>query len=186
MTKHEFLQLLERDPVIAAVKDDRWQEALESPASVLFHLRANLLTVRRQAEEAKSRGKLLFVHLDLAEGIGKDRAGIEFLAECGVSGILSTRNQLIAIARERGLITVQRFFALDSQGVAAITDQRSLGAADVVEIMPGVIGKVIRRVADLGVAVIAGGLIETKEEVTDALCHGALAVSTGKPELWRV
>ncbi len=184
MTKVEFLQRLECDPVIAAVKDDRWQEALESPAEVLFHLRANLMTIRHQAEDARQRGKLVFVHLDLAEGIGKDRAGIEFLAECGVHGILSTRNQLISYARERGLLTVQRFFALDSQGVSAITDQRGLGTADVVEIMPGVIGKVIRRVADLGAAVIAGGLIETKAEVTAALQQGALAVSTGKKELW--
>ena len=34
------------------------------------------------------------------------------------------------------------------------------------------------------IPVIAGGLIETKAEVTEALCQGALAVSTGKQELW--
>lgn len=184
MTRENFLQRLECNPIIAAVKADGWQAAMQSPAEVVFHLKANLMTIRQQAEEARSFGKLLFVHLDLAEGIGKDRAGIDFLADCGVSGILSTRNQLITFARERGLLTVQRFFALDSQGVSAITDQRSLGGADVVEIMPGVIGKVIRRVADLGAAVIAGGLIETKAEVTAALQQGALAVSTGKKELW--
>jgi len=184
MIREDFLQRLECNPVIAAVKADGWQAAMESPAEVVFHLKASLMTIRRQAEEAKRRGKLLFVHLDLAEGIGKDRAGIEFLADCGVNGILSTRNQLIGFARERGLLTVQRFFALDSQGLSGILDPRSLGSADVVEIMPGVIGKVIRRVADLGAAVIAGGLIETKAEVTAALQQGALAVSTGKQELW--
>ena len=32
--------------------------------------------------------------------------------------------------------------------------------------------------------VIAGGLLQTKAEVTDALSAGATAVSTGCPELW--
>ncbi|MFQ8953550.1 MAG: glycerol-3-phosphate responsive antiterminator [Oscillospiraceae bacterium] len=32
--------------------------------------------------------------------------------------------------------------------------------------------------------VIAGGLIETKQEVTAALSANAIAVSTGKKELW--
>jgi glycerol uptake operon antiterminator len=32
--------------------------------------------------------------------------------------------------------------------------------------------------------VIAGGLVETKAEVTAALKAGAMAVSTGKPALW--
>ena len=37
---------------------------------------------------------------------------------------------------------------------------------------------------ELAAAVIAGGLIETKQEVTNALGQGAAAVSTGKNELW--
>ena len=34
------------------------------------------------------------------------------------------------------------------------------------------------------VPIIAGGLIENKAEVTEALGLGAAAVSTGKKELW--
>ena len=64
--------------------------------------------------------------------------------------------------------------------------EETLGGAtaDLVEIMPGVIGKVIARVANGSTPVIAGGLIETKDELLGALSHGALAVSTGKQELW--
>ena len=34
------------------------------------------------------------------------------------------------------------------------------------------------------IPVIAGGLIETKQELTEALKNGAEAISTGKKELW--
>ena len=57
---------------------------------------------------------------------------------------------------------------------------------DLIEIMPGVIDKVIRRFACEKTPVIAAGLIETKAEVMGALSCGAVAVSTGKKELWDI
>ena len=54
------------------------------------------------------------------------------------------------------------------------------------EIMPGVITKAITRFAGGSIPVIAGGLIETKAEATAALKAGAMAVSTGKQELWEL
>lgn len=186
MTREDFLDCLERSPVIAAVKDSGWERALSSPAEVIFYLKASLLTVEKRIDEAKRAGKLVFVHIDLAEGIGKDKAGIEFLARCGVAGIITTRQQLVSAAKERGLLTVQRFFALDSQGLESIGDMYATSQADVFEIMPGVIPKVIERFAHSRVSVIAGGLVETKQEVTTALQCGAVAVSTGKEELWHL
>ena len=55
-----------------------------------------------------------------------------------------------------------------------------------IEIMPGVIGKIIKRFSMGTIPVIAGGLIETKNEVTDAIRQGAIAVSTGNQKLWYV
>lgn len=175
---------LERSPVIAAVRDDAWQQALASPVEVIFYLKANLLTVGRRVAEAVEAGKMVFVHIDLVDGIGKDKTGIAFLARCGVQGIISTRSQLIHLAKEQGLMTVQRCFALDSQGLAGVRDILSDDGADLLEIMPGVIPKVIERFAAGSIPVIAGGLIETKSEVMAALQSGASAVSSGKQELW--
>ncbi len=186
MTVNGLISTLEISPVIAAVRDDNWDLALNSSAEVIFYLKANLLTVKQRIAEAISKGKLIFVHIDLAEGIGKDKSGIEFLVRCGVHGIISTRSQLIAVAREKGLLTVQRFFALDSQGLDSIRDISGVGAADFIEIMPGVVPKVIELFTEKGAAVIAGGLIESKEEVMSALGAGAVAVSTGRNNLWNI
>ena len=124
------------------------------------------------------------IRLDLAEGIGKDRAGIRYLAQCGTDGVISTKAQLIRYAKEQGLITVQRFFALDSKGMESIEEMSRNTNPHLMEIMPGVICKAISRFSSGGIPVIAGGLIQTKSEVTDALGCGAAAVSTGRPELW--
>lgn len=179
-----LLACLECNPVIAAVTDEKWQQALSSPAMVIFYLSANLLTVEEKVRQAHEAEKYVMVHMDLAEGIGRDRSGIRFLAQCGVDGIISTRAQLIRLAKEQNLITVQRFFALDSKGMESIEEMLRTTNPHLMEIMPGVIGKAIQRFRKNGIAVIAGGLIETKQEVTDALGAGATAVSTGQQTLW--
>ena len=184
MKMPELIQRLERCPVIPAVRDDQWQAALQSPSEVVFYLGAGLLTIRQRCREAWEAGKSLFVHVDLAEGIGKDREAIQYLAQCGVDGIISTRGQLIRAARDLGLLTVQRFFALDSQGLDSAHEMLRNTEPHLVEVMPGVIPKVIVRFSAGGAVVIAGGLIETKQEVTAALSSGASAISTGRQELW--
>lgn len=184
MNPETLIDCLERSPIIASFSNIDLEHALSSPAEVIFDLKANIRNVQKNIELAHKAGKYYFVHIDLAEGIGKDKSAIEYLAECGLDGIISTRGQLIKFAKESGLLTVQRLFALDTHGVGSISDLLGNSSPDFIEIMPGVIGKVIEKFARGSIPVIAGGLIETKAEVTDALANGAIAVSTGMSELW--
>ena len=56
----------------------------------------------------------------------------------------------------------------------------------VVEIMPGVVCKKIREFSDKvrNTPILAGGLIEFKEDVDNAIEAGATAVSTANRQLW--
>lgn len=184
MQTDTLLECLECNPVIAAIGQDGLQNALASPAQIIFHLNVELICVSDVIRQAHEAGKYIFIHLDLAEGIGKDRSGVRYLAQCGADGVISTKAQLIRYAKEEGLITVQRFFALDSKGMDSIEEMVKNTNPHLMEIMPGVIGKAIRRFSSGSIPVIAGGLIQTKHEVTDALGCGATAVSTGKSDLW--
>lgn len=184
MRAAELLDRMECFPIIAAIREDRWQQAIHSPAEVLFWLECSLLTAEQRIREAHDAGKIVFVHIDLSEGIGKDRAGLAFLAKCGADGIISTKAQMIRMAKDLGLLTVQRFFALDSQGMDSLQEVLKNTNPHFMEIMPGVLPKIIARLSTGSTPVIAGGLIETKAEITAALGSGATAISTGKPELW--
>ena len=184
MKKERLLELLADNPIIAAVNEDGFEAALASPADVIFCLHASILTIADRVKRAHAAKKVIFVHVDLADGIGRDRQGVAYLASLGVDGVISTRTQLVRAAREEGVLSVQRFFALDSQGLSSMEETLEGTAPDLLEIMPGVIGKVIARVATGKTPVIAGGLVETKEELFAALSNGAIAVSTGKKELW--
>lgn len=172
------------NPIVASFKGGNLSQALSSPVKVIFNLNADLLTVKEHIDMAHDADKFMLVHLDLANGIGKDESGLKYLKQCGVDGIISTRAGLIRTAKEQGLFTVQRFFALDSQGVQSISGILENSKPDMIEIMPGVVHKVIERLCNKGYSVIAGGLIEKKQDITDALKAGAFAISTGKQELW--
>lgn len=186
MAFRQIKDCFERSPVIAAVQNNALNKALEAPVEIIFNLKVSLFEIEDSIKKVHSANKKIFVHIDLAEGIGKDKTGVEYLAKLGVDGIISTRGQLIRYANEAGLITVQRFFALDSKGVDSIADMLDSAKPDLIEIMPGIASKVITRFATSGIPVIAGGLIETKSEVTEALKNGAEAISTGKSELWYI
>lgn len=186
MKVEELLSCLECNPVIAAVQQEGLPAALDAPVSVVFHLGINLIDVENVITQAHNANKYIFIHIDLAEGIGKDRTGIRYLAQCGADGVISTKPQLVRYAKEQGLITVQRFFALDSKGMDSIEEMIKNTNPHLMEIMPGVIGKAISRFSRSNIPVIAGGLIQTKSEVTDALRCGATAVSTGKADLWHL
>ena len=108
------------------------------------------------------------------------------MAELGADGIITTRSQLVRQAKDCGLIAVQRFFVLDSKGMHAIFESLKNTQPDLIEIMPGVIPKVLKLFSTQSIPVIAGGLVETKAEVTAVLGNGALAISSGQRTLWNM
>ena len=174
--------------VIAAVRSqEAYDSAIESKALLIFDLDPDIADVEKKVQMAHKARKKLFVHIDLAKGIGKDESGLKYLKGIGIDGIISTRSSIVKAARACGLLTVQRFFAVDSQSVRSTMESVKTSKPDMVEIMPGTVYKVIENLKNtLDVPIIAGGLVQTKEEVKNALANGAKAVSTGIFELWQL
>lgn len=188
MDRNKLLDLLAEGPVIAAVKDgDGLAAALESDVSVIFLLSGDVLTISDTAARVKKAGKRAFVHLDLVDGLASREVSVDFIArQTAADGIISTKAALTRRGRELGLVSIQRFFLLDSMALDNIQRQRPQDA-DLIEVLPGLMPKIIRRVGQItGKPVIAGGLISDKEDVTAALSAGAVAVSTTNPDVWRM
>lgn len=175
-------------PVIAAVKNkEEFQQALESSVETIFHLTPNILSLKKEIDLAHACGKKLLIHIDFAEGIGKDRCGVLFSKKLGVDGIISTRVNMVKIARELELFTVQRFFIVDTRSVDTTVESLKSSKADMIEVMPGVVPKVIENMKQrISVPIIAGGLIQSAAEIYSALDGDASAVSTGSKTLWSI
>ena len=172
--------------VIAAVRtNEELIRAAASDVKIVFHLSPNILTLENDIRILHRAEKKFFLHIDLAEGIGRDKSGIEYIKRLGVDGIISTRTSIIKYARELGVFTVQRFFIVDSHSIETTVESIKSSKPQMIEIMPGSVTKVISRLKEiLDIPIIAGGLIETEEEAIKVIKSGASAVSTGKVTLW--
>lgn len=176
----------ENFPIIAAIKsEDDFEAAVASEVQTLFMLSSNILTVADYALRAHEAKKLLYVHMDFVDGLSKDSAGVRYLATKNIDGIISTRSNIISAAHDCGISSVQRFFMIDSRSVDTALETLRASKADMVEIMPGIAYKSITKIKNsINIPIIAGGLIEQKDEIFHALGSGAAMISTGKRELW--
>lgn len=182
-----FTQLLEDSPVIAAVKDFHGlHTCMTSECRVVFVLFGDICNIPQIVHTIKSGGKTAIVHADLIDGLSSKDVAVRFLKEnTEADGIISTRTNLIKLARELGLLTVQRFFLIDSIALSNVRKTMESGVADYVEILPGVMPKIVRRIASYSSApLIAGGLISDKEDVISILQAGAAAISTTCEDVW--
>lgn len=184
-----FFEGLKTQPVLAGVRDSGQVEvAIRRGVGVLFILGGDIFALQDSVAKAHAEERLIFAHVDLIKGVGRDEAGVRFLAKhMGVDGILTTRSNLVAPARREGLIAVQRLFVLDSESLAAGLPTVEKAAPDAVEVLPGVILPIIaQELAARGTLppLIAGGLIRTGAQVDAVLAAGAVAISTSQTSLW--
>ena len=175
-------------PIIAAVRSyDDFKLALRANINTIFLLSSNILNIERYTKEARAAGKKLFVHMDFIDGISKDAAGVAYLATKNIDGIISTRSGIVKYASEKGIPTVQRFFMVDSRSVDTAIETMRASHPSMIEIMPAIAYKTITKLRkNTSVPIIAGGLIEGKDEIFAAISAGASGISTGAADLWNL
>jgi len=175
-------------PIIASIRNDLdFEHALNSKITALFILYGDIFNLPRIMEECKKHNKLVFLHMDLIKGIGRDKEGIIYLARKELcNGIVTTKSNLINIAKKEGLIAIQRLFLLDSAALKTGEQLLKNNQPDAVEILPGIAAPyfIEHIYKDLLCPVIAGGLISDKDEIEKLFQKGVLAISTSKKELW--
>lgn len=187
MERERFLNLLEDCPVIAAVKDEKGlAKSLKTECSIVFVLMGDLCDIGSIVQRIKAAGKMVFVHLDLVNGLSNKEISVDFIRRnTAADGIITTKPALVKRARELGLYAILRFFVFDSISYANVEKQSMVSRPDAVEVMPGVMPKLIGQlVRVLPMPVIASGLIKDKDDVMQALSAGAVSISATNEAVW--
>lgn len=190
MRRKDFINALKETSVIMAIQStEAMDRALLCHGKILFLVHGNIGSIDHEIEKAKRAGKILFLHLDMIEGMALSSATIDYLKakHTGDFGIITTKNGVVKECYDEGIPVVKRVFALDSLSVDTIMEQREIiKRADAVEIMPGYVPDVVRRFKDMfpNKPVISGGLLAKESEVTELLEAGSSAISTTSEELW--
>lgn len=187
--KKEITELLAKSPVIAAVKDEEsLEEGIKSDIPLIFVLFGDICNIEEIVERLKKAGKTVFVHLDLIQGLSSKEIAVDFLKErTKADGVISTKINLINYAGQIGFYTIFRIFLVDTKAYETLLKQKKQMHMDVLEILPGVMPRVIQKLAKgVSVPIIASGLIMEKEDVIEGLKAGATAVSTTNVKVWKM
>lgn len=185
----EIRELLDGCPVIAAVKDtESLERGIRSDIPLVFVLFGDICSIEEIVEKLKEAGKTVFVHLDLIQGLSGREVAVDFLkARTKADGIISTKINVVNYAEQQGFYTVFRVFLVDTKAYETLVKQRKQIHMDVLEILPGVMPRVIKKlVQSFSIPVIASGLIMEKEDVIEGLKAGAMAISTTNIKVWEM
>lgn len=183
--KERLLEYFADVPIVAAAKsEEELEQCLTSRSAVIFLLFGDLCRLQALVKKIKDAGKIAVVHLDLIEGLAPKDISVDFLIEnTAADGIISTKSNIIRYAKQKGLLTIQRYFLLDSRVLENITKNTS--PADFLEVLPGVMPKIIRLLTEkIEKPIIAGGMIRDKEDILSALSAGAVAISSTNEKVW--
>ena len=183
-----FYDMLESNPVIAAVKDTEGLEKccqLED-IKVVFILFGDILNIPDIVGKIKEAGKMAVVHVDLINGLGSREIAVDYIKNSTqADGIISTKPLMIKRGKELGMFTVMRYFLIDSMALENIRSTQNGVRPDVIEVLPGLMPDIIRKVCQSSrTPIIAGGLITDKKSVMAALSAGAVCVSSTNQAVW--
>lgn len=182
-----FYAALENCPVIAAVKDEEGlKKCLKSDIKVVFILFGDVCSIGEITKTIKEAGKIAMVHMDLIGGLSAKEIAVDYLKNYTMAdGVISTKQNIIKRAKELGMFTVLRVFLIDSMALSTIENHQNTIKADFIEVLPGVMPRVIKKICKTtSKPIIAGGLISDKVDVIEALEAGAMSISTTNQEVW--
>ena len=184
-----MLELLEESPIIAAIKSwEGLEKSLKSECKVVFVLFGTICDIDQIVARIKDAGKVAIVHVDMIQGLSSKRVAVDFIAHnTRADGIISTKNTLVEHAKEMGLYAIQRTFVVDSIALDTLKKQIEMFRPDAVEIMPGVMPKILKIMREYtDIPLIAGGLLSDKKDVMAAFEAGADAISATNEAVWYV
>lgn len=187
--RSDFIQMLKKHPIIAAAKNLLGlKEACSSRVRIVFILFGDIVILPELVKLAKKKDKIVFVHMDLIEGLDNKEISAKYIKDfTEADGIISTKSNVIKAGSDLGLMTIQRFFMLDSMAMEKAQRHMKYTQADAYEILPGAMPKIIQKISSYSdKPIIAGGLITEDEDAYFALESGASAISTTKRSLWNL
>ena len=180
-----ILEAFEDCPVVAAIKDEEGlKKCLGSDIPIVFVLYGDICNIRDIVGRLKQAGKIVIIHLDLITGLSSKEIAVTYLRSVTHGdGIISTKPAVIRKAKEEGMFAIMRFFVIDSIAFESIQKQVEYVHPDMIEILPGLMPKVIRKICSQSrIPVIAGGLITDKEDIMAGA--GAISISTTNQKVW--
>jgi glycerol uptake operon antiterminator len=156
--------------------------------NTVFLLSSDVVNISNHVKKIKKMGFNVFLDVDFCDGLASGEYAFRYASLQGIDGIITVKPKMIDIANSYGLPNVLRSFALDSNSLSRIKDMLVNTQPMFFEILPAAAFKKVSDYLDYkkidSIQMIAAGMIDTEDEVSQLIKDGAVAVSTSRKELW--
>ncbi|KOO48612.1 glycerol-3-phosphate responsive antiterminator [Priestia koreensis] len=173
-------------PSIRKLKD--MDKALSSQSDYVLLSEAHIGNLKMLTDRCHQAGKKVLVHVDLIEGLSKDIKGIKWLKELfKVDGVISPNKRLLNAARKLDLLAIYRVFLLDSRSLEQSLHSIADAQFDAVEILPGPFAThFVSQIQEAipNTSLLAGGFLNSREQIDRVFQAGFKAVTTSAKEVW--
>ncbi|MEH2509432.1 glycerol uptake operon antiterminator [Nitrobacteraceae bacterium AZCC 1564] len=179
---------LTRHPVIATLYgaeliDDFIGSEAEISIVANFELR-RLQSVIKALTDAK---KYPIVNIDSCDGLSQDKGGVDYLAEIGAKGLVSTRVATVQRAKKAGLVSIQKVFVTDRSTFPRSVSALEQSEPNLVQLMPApMLPHIPAQYRKAMPPIVASGFVCGREDAVSAISNGAIAVSTSDKKLWKL
>ncbi|QGZ56607.1 glycerol-3-phosphate responsive antiterminator [Paraburkholderia acidiphila] len=177
---------LQRHPVIATLYGvEQFDDFVKSAAEVAIVANVDLRMLHKVVAALTKAGKYVIVNIDSCDGLSQDKGGVEYLADIGVTSLVSTRVATIQRGNRAGLITIQKVFVTDRSTWPRSVKALEQSDPNIVQLMPApMLARLSAQDRKVLPPVVASGFVCNEADARDALERGAVAVSTSDAELW--
>jgi glycerol uptake operon antiterminator len=177
---------LQRHPVIATLYGvEQFDDFLKSAAEVAIVANVDLRMLHKVVAALTKAGKYVIVNIDSCDGLSQDKGGVEYLADIGVTSLVSTRVATIQRGNRAGLITIQKVFVTDRSTWPRSVKALEQSDPNIVQLMPApMLSRLSAQDRKVLPPIVASGFVCNEADARDALERGAVAVSTSDAALW--
>lgn len=179
-------QQLKYRPIIAALYGPEKMPAfLRSACNPVILANIQLRKLSNVMDTLIAANKSVIINIDSCDGLSPDKAAIEFLADLGAIGIISTRVPTIQKAVQCSMIAIQKIFVTDRSTLPRSLRAVTQSGASFAQIMPSpMVGYLKMQEKQMLPSIIASGFVCKKDDIVQSITRGAIAVTTSDSSLW--
>lgn len=177
---------LTRHPVIATLYGtDQLEAFIASAAEVSIVANVDLRKLQPVIATLTRAGKYAIVNIDSCEGLSQDKGGVDYLADIGVTSLVSTRVATIQRANRAGMVSMQKVFVTDRSTWPRSVKALEQSDPNLVQLMPApMLAHLHEGDRQLLPPIVASGFVCNEENARTAIAHGAVAISTSDRAMW--
>lgn len=179
MERSDEMSELDQTVILAISQMKDFEKFLVSDMTYCALMDVHIGQLKYMVDAAHAKGKKVFFHMDLLQGLTNDEYGCEYSCQMlKADGVISTKAKVLSTAKKNLCLAILRLFLIDTKSLKKGIALCQAVKPDYIEVLPGFSCSLLPYIQqEIETKIMCGGLIRTAEEIQYCFQMGAHAVT---------